>query len=269
VLVISLNPGGVAGGSGTQYVVGSFDGVVFTPDAAPIGDPVEWLDFGRDCYAGVTFDNLRREERTLVAWMSNWDYARELHEASGALAHPSMTVPRRLSLVRTADGRVRLRQVPVLASTPGRDLATGVAVAAELDLGTLPDAARITVRVECGSTEGFALGFGDHDGNEVVLRYDRAARVLTLDRRAGGDRVAADFGSVERMPVAGGPRIDLDIVLDRASIEIFADAGCRVLTDLIVPAVRHRTLSVQGLGGEITVEAISVADLSAAGELAG
>ncbi|OZB80984.1 MAG: glycosyl hydrolase family 32, partial [Microbacterium sp. 13-71-7] len=32
VLLISLNPGGIAGGSGTQYVIGSFDGVRFLPD---------------------------------------------------------------------------------------------------------------------------------------------------------------------------------------------------------------------------------------------
>jgi fructan beta-fructosidase len=32
VLVVSLNPGGIAGGSGTQYFVGDFDGTTFTPD---------------------------------------------------------------------------------------------------------------------------------------------------------------------------------------------------------------------------------------------
>ena len=32
VMSVSLNPGGIAGGSGTQYFVGDFDGTIFTPD---------------------------------------------------------------------------------------------------------------------------------------------------------------------------------------------------------------------------------------------
>ena len=31
VMLVSLNPGGIAGGSGTQYFVGDFDGTTFTP----------------------------------------------------------------------------------------------------------------------------------------------------------------------------------------------------------------------------------------------
>jgi sucrose-6-phosphate hydrolase SacC (GH32 family) len=70
VLVVSLNPGAVAGGSGTQYFVGAFDGRTFTTDDAGAGrdagpdrdGDADWLDFGRDYYAAVSFSG--PEDRT-------------------------------------------------------------------------------------------------------------------------------------------------------------------------------------------------------------
>ena len=69
-----------------------------------------WLDYGRDCYAGVTFSGLPDEERTVIAWMGNWDYAALIDPAP---SRGAMTVPRRLSLVSVGDD-VALRQEPVL-----------------------------------------------------------------------------------------------------------------------------------------------------------
>lgn len=39
VMVVNLNPGAVAGGSGGQYFVGDFDGVTFTPETIVTGEP--------------------------------------------------------------------------------------------------------------------------------------------------------------------------------------------------------------------------------------
>ena len=39
VLVVNLNPGGIAGGSGVQYFVGNFDGTTFTSDDKPYTPP--------------------------------------------------------------------------------------------------------------------------------------------------------------------------------------------------------------------------------------
>ena len=57
-LIVSLNPGGVAGGSGAQYFLGSFDGTRFSSDGevkllpAPKGDMV--ADFEEASYGGWT-----------------------------------------------------------------------------------------------------------------------------------------------------------------------------------------------------------------------
>lgn len=254
VLLISLNPGGVAGGSGTQYVIGRFDGVTFTPDEEA-GDAIDWLDFGRDCYAGVTFDGLAREDRTLIAWMSNWDYARELPAAGGPLSLGMMTLPRKLSLVRF-DGRVRLRQESIGAATAPVQVLEDQHADAAVVLGELPDAARVSLRVELADAAGFLLRVRGaspvHGGVEVA--YDRADGILSVDRRDGAEQLPGGFASVESMPVSGGDAIELEIWLDRSSIEIFADGGTRSLTDLLAPQA-GRALAIEGRGGAVRVQA--------------
>lgn len=264
VLLISLNPGGIAGGSGTQYVIGRFDGVTFTPDAGATGDEIDWLDFGRDCYAGVTFDGLAREERTLIAWMSNWDYSRYLPFSETTHQHGRMTLPRRLSLVRVGD-RLRLRQQPVAPALAEESVVGSLVVDGPSTVGELPEAGRITVRIDTQDASGFALTLGQADTGEggVVLAYDRGARRLTVDRRSGGAALHESFPSVETMPVTGGHLVELVIWVDRGSVEVFADGGTRVLTDLIAPQPGV-ALVIEGRGGAVRVDRIGVSGLKAA-----
>ncbi|MGK0494577.1 MAG: fructan beta-fructosidase [Maribacter sp.] len=91
VLLISINPGAPNGGSGTQYFIGDFDGITFTSDQTEN----RWLDFGRDNYAGVTYNNTPNGELICIGWMSNWDYARETPTENWRSAS---TVPRILSI---------------------------------------------------------------------------------------------------------------------------------------------------------------------------
>ncbi|HXY40334.1 MAG TPA: glycoside hydrolase family 32 protein, partial [Vicinamibacteria bacterium] len=117
VLIVNLNPGGPAGGSGTQYFVGDFDGRRFVADATPSreGAPL-WLDHGPDFYATVTWSDVpeRDGRRLALGWMSNWQYAAE---APTSPWRGAMTVPRELVLRRTPEGlRVAQRPVRELAS---------------------------------------------------------------------------------------------------------------------------------------------------------
>ncbi|WSL21444.1 GH32 C-terminal domain-containing protein [Streptomyces sp. NBC_01283] len=63
VLVVNINPGGIAGGSAAQYFVGDFDGTKFTPDdkgtytppAGTVTQDFEGTDFGKWTTAGTAF----------------------------------------------------------------------------------------------------------------------------------------------------------------------------------------------------------------------
>jgi fructan beta-fructosidase len=72
VFIANINPGCPFGGSATEYFTGDFDGSTYTSDHVfP-----KWMDFGKDHYATVTYNNIPREERVLgLPWTSNWIYA--------------------------------------------------------------------------------------------------------------------------------------------------------------------------------------------------
>ena len=66
VLIVNINPGGPAGGSGTQYFAGKFDGKHFVADGA-VKD-IHWADYGPDFYAARFM-----ERRPELRWASGLD----------------------------------------------------------------------------------------------------------------------------------------------------------------------------------------------------
>ncbi|HTV03090.1 MAG TPA: glycoside hydrolase family 32 protein, partial [Luteitalea sp.] len=108
VLDVDLNPGAVAGGSGGQYFVGTFDGTRFVSDT-PAAD-VRWADYGKDFYASLSFSDLPSSDRGPIwmGWASNWQYA---NDEPNETFRGAQSLPRRLSLRRTPDG-LRLVQQP-------------------------------------------------------------------------------------------------------------------------------------------------------------
>ena len=69
VLTVNLNPGGPNNGSAGQYFMGDFDGKTFTSattvtqglqDPERLGE-YQWLDWGRDYYAAVSFSDAPRQ----------------------------------------------------------------------------------------------------------------------------------------------------------------------------------------------------------------
>ena len=63
MLICNINPGGPFGGSATQYFVGEFDGKKFTCEHKD----TRWMDYGKDHYATVTFDNAPDGRRIALA----------------------------------------------------------------------------------------------------------------------------------------------------------------------------------------------------------
>ena len=77
VLLVSINPGGIFGGSATQYFVGDWDGKEFQCEKEKYANEkmVPWLDYGKDNYSTFTFHNSPDGRLVAMGWMSNWQYA--------------------------------------------------------------------------------------------------------------------------------------------------------------------------------------------------
>ncbi|TQJ34669.1 glycoside hydrolase family 32 protein [Arthrobacter sp. SLBN-122] len=292
VLIVNVNPGAVAGGSGGQYFVGEFDGIRFVPDAGSLAAPAGvsalgdsaaaaaalqqclWLDWGRDCYASVSFSDAPDERRIIIGWMNNWDYANELPTAPW---RSSMTLARELRLT-ALNGFARLVQQPALAGlTTGEDL---TAAHEQLRSGTfelrdstfrlpaaVPDSAQvIEAEIRPGNAEYVAFHlFGNPDETTgTVLSYNATTGQLVLDRRRSGNTGFHEkFASVESAPlVLEDGVLKLQIVLDHCSVEVFAQDGKVVLTDLIFPAARSQENWLTAGGGTATVLKLAVSTLS-------
>ena len=68
-----------------------------------------WLDYGKDYYAAVSWNDVPGGRRLMIGWMNNWQYANQIPTSPWRSA---MSVPREIAL-RTIDGRVQVVQQPV------------------------------------------------------------------------------------------------------------------------------------------------------------
>jgi levanase/fructan beta-fructosidase len=272
VLVVNLSPGGIAGGSGGQYFIGTFDGVTFRSESTVTEGPQAdgsrmaeygWLDWGRDYYAAVSFSNAPDGRRLMIGWMNNWQYA---------AVTPSEGWRSAMSLVRevrleSRGGRPVLMQEAVdpmadsgteLFTLCGQELRGGITW---LPAEASGDVLRIDAELEpagAGKT-GLVLracGPAGEPGSELtVLAYDSVTGELSLDRTASGNVSFHDtFPSVERVavPLIDG-RLRLRIFLDRCSVEVFAQDGLATITDQVFPSDSSTAVGLlaEGDGGTL------------------
>lgn len=264
VLLVSINPGGPNGGSATQYFIGDFDGNHFTTPQDP--GAVQWMDYGRDNYAGVTWSDLPANDgrRILLGWMSNWQYANQVPTQPWRSA---MTIPRELRLVQTPAGW-RLQSWPVQELTALRGAAqtlkkTVVQGRVELS-GQLPGIPASQMEVELtwalpeGSTAQFGLELRNQRQEFYRVGFDARTNTYFSDRTQAGKRSFSGYFA-DRITVA--PRwsnartLQLRIYCDRASAELFADGGQTVLTDLFFPHEDYHQIALFSNGGTATLVA--------------
>jgi fructan beta-fructosidase len=271
VLLVSVNPGAVNGGSGTQYFVGRFDGHRFSLDetfALRLKGGAVWLDYGTDDYAGVTWSGVPASDgRTLfLGWMSNWSYAQDVPTERWRSA---MTLPRELKLVRAARG-LELHAAPVAelaalrqrhaALVPREILAPEELVAPELHTAGLFE---LQLDLKLNDAMLVSLTFSNAQGEETVLRINRTLHRYELDRsRSGVVDFNAGFGGLQTAPIIGsGDSVALRVFADQASLEVFINDGETVLTSLVFPHTAYNS-AVLGTDRAIALEAGALYELN-------
>lgn len=252
VLLISINPGAPNGGSGTQYFIGNFDGTTFT--TAQTED--KWLDLGRDNYAGVTYNNAPNNERVFIGWMSNWDYARETPTEKWRSA---MTVARTLSLKKT-NGVVELYNYPIAqlgellgeAHPVGKiNLKEGQKKIIALKYGNQSEI-KFTVK-----NPNAKLYFSNEGGDSLAIHIDSVTKTVTFDRGASGKTsFSKNFvNGMQLMPIPNLPDgpIEIRMLLDHSSLELFVNKGQYVMTNQLFPREQYTNLSIVNSGQETVI----------------
>jgi fructan beta-fructosidase len=221
------------------YRIGAFDGKTFAPES----DKIQF-DYGNCFYASQTYSDIPPADgrRIQIAWGRV--------EMPGMPFNQMMLFPVELTL-RTTDDGPRLFAVPAREieriQTPLRTW-TNEKLAPRKDLlsGVRGDLLRIRTRFEPGDAERVTL-----DIRGVRIVYDAKARQLScLDKTA------------PLSPVDG--RIALDVLVDRTSIEVFANAGRPYMPMGVKFADENQSLRFFCEGGPIAVESLEVFEIASA-----
>ena len=228
MLICNINPGGPFGGSATQYFIGSFDGHKFTCEHRD----TRWMDYGKDHYATVTFDNAPDGRKIALAWMSNWQYANQVPTKQFRSAN---SVPRDLGLFEH-NGQT------YCSVTPSKELDAlrGKAVT------KLPKTCEIVVDVK-GTTE---ILLSNSQGEQVVMKYDAAQQTFSMDRTRSYASFSEAFPCVTTAPTYGDIK-QLRIFIDNCSIEAFDAEGKMAMTNLVFPNEPYNNIKVKG--GKATI----------------
>jgi sucrose-6-phosphate hydrolase SacC (GH32 family) len=253
VLKIGLNPGGLQGGSGEQYFVGKFDGTKFINE-----NPASlslWTDYGKDCYCGLTFNNLpATQTQVMIGWMNNWQYANVVPTSPW---RGQMTVPRELSLKQYAEG-LRLVQRPVAALAQLRTTKVPVKNAKLVSGQTL----ELIASTAIGSAKEVGWKLLAEDGTFTSVGYDVASQQVFVDRTHSGDVGFSDkFPARVAAPFQAGAELKLHILIDESSVEVFAGDGQVTLTNLVYPpkaGTKVEPYAVGGAPGKVDVQAFTL-----------
>lgn len=266
VMLCNLNPGGPFGGSATQYFIGEFDGKTFKADVDADGNiPTKWMDFGKDHYATVSWSDAPGGRRTVIGWMSNWQYAAEVPTMQFRSAN---TLPREVRLFKVADEQIYLSSEPSPELTALRgSLSLKVrkaSVGRKSRTYVLPSAndgvCEIVFDVDARKSGAVEIELSNSDGGKVVMMYDAVAHTLSFDRtKSGVVDFSQDFPAVTVAPTfETDNRISLRIFIDRSSIEVFGNNGNFVMTNLVFPTIPYTRLSVSARGGNAKIENLQI-----------
>lgn len=231
----------------------------------------DWLDYGRDYYATVSFANMPDDKRIMLGWMSNWDYANDTPTSPWRSA---MALPREVKLTQTPDGPRLTQSVVKQVEKLGKKAAYNDKKGGPIVPGThaLPAQAAgqvqqvdITFAPGTAAKSGITV-LGDGEAS-TVIGYDATTGKVFVDRRnSGNSTFHPAFASIEDAPVALDKKgnISMRIYLDRSSVEVFAQNGLRTITDQVFPNPGADKMALFAEGGTAQLKSLTVTPLEKA-----
>ncbi len=257
VLKVDVGSNAQARGSGGQYFVGEFDGEVFKTSQTE----TLWLDGGADFYAAQAFRQHPGALPIWLGWMNNWAYA---HVIPTELWRGQMTFPRECALVSTPAG-LRLGQKVLhwtskLRAKPALEVnASAILANRPVVLPVTDEAIEIRLALKIGNAHRAGIQLGAGDAPHTLIGFDAERESVFIERNQKGHvPFHNSFAGCHtaRIYRKSDDWIHLTIIVDRCSVELFADPGGVVITDLIFPESRGLAVFAEGgsaVAGELVV----------------
>lgn len=260
VLHVDMNPGSIAGGSGSQFFVGEWDGTSFTPDEPFMETAPHWVDYGSDFYAAISWNNLPEEmnDQIWVGWMNNWNYANDIPTDPWRSAQ---SIPRTLHLEsdgssfqlvqKPIENLKQLREDPVRLENMELDRES-VSLS---DQGISGKAYEMIVEIDPGDAVSVGLSVREGENEKTIIGYNALEKSAFVDRTNSGESdFHAEFAKRNAAPVElMDGRIRFHIFVDWSSVEVFVNDGRRVITNRIFPDPESTGVSAFSEGGSAII----------------
>ena len=221
-----------------HYLIGSFDGWTFRPEVGPL----RWQGDASAAYAAQTFSDIPAEDgrRIQIAWLQQ--------ELPGMPFNQMMTFPVELTLRTTEDG-------PRLFVNPVKEIELLHDQRHAWENETLAEGSANLLAGLGGDLFHLRAEFEVGDAQEVGFIV-RGVPVLCHARK---QEVTCGKASGALRPVEG--KICLEVLVDRASIELFGNGGETYLVAGMIPPDNNTSLELVSKGGTATVRSLEVYEL--------
>ena len=287
VLIVNINPGGMFGGSATEYFIGDFDGKKFICDTPP--EVSKWMDYGKDHYAAVCFSNTG-SRAIAIPWMNNWQYAnitpnKQFRGING--------LPRELSLY-SRNGQI------YMASNAIAEAAVLRKDSIQIPCFNVEDNQSYSVKkqgnglyelsldITPGNTRIAGLELTNRNNEKVNIYLDFEAGRLVMDRTESGITKLTRWGNFDvhaketsdhrktlsinykndyalgtwaPLSLCNGRTYHLRIFIDKCSIEIFMDNGRIAMTNLVFPTSPYDSIRFYSTGGQTQFKNLNLYNL--------
>ena len=258
----------ILSGCGVWYMTGDFnkiDGVwKFVPDT---GERIEF-NAGADVYAAQTFSNSYNDRVIKVDWMTHIGYAGErgIQDVTDPWCHV-LTLPYELGLIKCGN-KYFITQSPVKELSVLREksyewqneIITSDSDNLLKDLSL--DKYELQITADVSESNGFGLRLRKSGNEYTEINYKTSVNTLTLDRTKSGtipfERFSSAF-TTKVVPESG--KINLHIFVDWSSIEMFAQNGKTVFTNLIFPDAKSFGLEIFANNGKVKIESLKIYEL--------
>lgn len=250
-------------GSSIQYFVGDFDGHTFSCDAAP--EHTEWVGYGRDNYAMVTWNNVTDGRTVAIGWQNNWLYGNG-NDFPSVGFRGYMTLVYDVRLIEY-NGAPRLVINPVKEYDNYKSEVLSercIEIDKEYNAYYCSENSDALV-VECSIDDIKANVVGvkifNDKGEFVNVEFNKSEQIFSVDRRSSGQTsFNKKFPSVSVAPMSSNTSQSIQIVIDRCSVECFTDITST--SDLVFPSEEYNRISFYTIGGSAVIKDLKISKLN-------
>jgi sucrose-6-phosphate hydrolase SacC (GH32 family) len=174
-----------------------------------------------------------------MGWMNNWQYAAKLPTSPW---RGQMSIPRRLSFVRDQSG-LALKQEPVIAFVRAGETDVSGPPGGHREGPVLETPFELDLQFSNSPKQVFGVRLLTDEQHWTEIGFDQPKGEFYMDRTKSGATVSPDFPASTTAPLVRTRAFDLKLIVDRCSIEAYAQNGTIAMSNLVFPPSQNNKIA--------------------------